>query len=79
MPTTLPPPSREFAHETAPFGQIPLAEIQSVAMIGAPETVREGLESFIARTAPDEVMVHTHVYDHAARLRSYELLAELAA
>ena len=79
MPTTLPPPSRDYERDAVPFGQIPLDEIQSVAMIGSPVTVREGLDSFIARTAPDEVMVHTHVYDHAARLRSYELLAQLAA
>lgn len=78
MPIPLPPPNREFEREAVPFGQIPVDEIPSVAMIGSPATVREGLEHFVALTKPDELMVHTQVYDYAARLRSYELLAELA-
>ena len=35
-----------------------------------------GLEEFIRRTGADELMITTMVYDHAARRRSYELLAE---
>jgi hypothetical protein len=38
--------------------------------------VRERLAPLIAATQADEVMVTTMVYDHAARRRSYELLAE---
>ena len=77
MPTTLPPPSREFERDVVPFGAIPLEEVQSVSMVGSPETVRRGLEAFIARTRPDEVIVAAHVYDHSARLRSYEIVADL--
>ncbi|MEA2938884.1 MAG: hypothetical protein QOC56_2388, partial [Alphaproteobacteria bacterium] len=44
--------------------------------LGAPETVRAQLEALIAQTKADEVMVTTMVYDHAARRRSYELLAQ---
>src|SRR5690606_28277427 len=47
------------------------------SFVGAPDTVREGLLEFIARTEVDEVIVATGVYEHAARLRSYELLADL--
>jgi luciferase family oxidoreductase group 1 len=79
MPGKLPPPSRDFEKEVVRFGQVPLEEITAVAMIGSPNTVREGLDSFIASTNADELIVMTHVYDHAARLRSYELLAQLAA
>jgi luciferase family oxidoreductase group 1 len=46
------------------------------SFVGAPNTVRDGLTEFIARTGVDEVIVATGVYDHAARLRSYELLAD---
>jgi hypothetical protein len=35
------------------------------------------LESLLQATRADELMVSSHIYDHAARLRSYELLAEL--
>jgi luciferase family oxidoreductase group 1 len=77
MPTTLPPPTREFEREVVPFGVIPLEELQSVSMVGAPGTVREGLDAFVRRTGPDEVIVVTQIYEHAARLRSFEIVAEL--
>ncbi|HVV59402.1 MAG TPA: LLM class flavin-dependent oxidoreductase [Gaiellaceae bacterium] len=45
-------------------------------VVGAPETVRAGLEAVAAEYGADEVMVVTIAYDHAARVRSYELVAE---
>ena len=78
MPTTLPPPSREFEKEVVPFRSIPLQEIQSVSIVGSPATVRDDLRDFIDRTQADEVVVVSHIYDHAARLRSYEIVAEVA-
>jgi luciferase family oxidoreductase group 1 len=77
MPTTLPPPSREFERDIAPFGTIPLHEVQSISIVGSPETVGQGLETFIEQTRPDEIIVAAHIYDHAARLRSYEIVAGL--
>jgi len=74
MPTTLPPPNRELEREVAPFGTIPLEEVQSVSMVGSAATVRQGLENFVGRTRPDEVIVVAQIYDHAARLRSYEIV-----
>jgi luciferase family oxidoreductase group 1 len=47
------------------------------SMVGSRETVRRGLESFIATTQADELMVTGQIYDHAARLRSFELAAEV--
>jgi alkanesulfonate monooxygenase SsuD/methylene tetrahydromethanopterin reductase-like flavin-dependent oxidoreductase (luciferase family) len=46
-------------------------------MVGSPATVRADLEDFIAKTQADELIVVSHIYDHADRLRSYELLAKL--
>ncbi len=46
------------------------------SFVGAPETVRRGLQDFVARTGADELMVTCGVYDHAAKLRSYEMLAK---
>ena len=77
MPTTLPPPNRAFEKEVVPFGQIPLDEVTSIAMVGAPETVRQGLDAFIEQTQADELMAVSHIYDHRARVRSYEILAAL--
>src|SRR6185503_19520843 len=47
------------------------------SFVGSPETVRHGLESFIEETSADELIVASAIYDHAARLRSYEILADV--
>jgi len=47
------------------------------SIVGSPETVQRGLEDFVELTATDELMIVTSLYDHGARLRSYELVAEL--
>jgi luciferase family oxidoreductase group 1 len=47
------------------------------AVVGSPATVRQGLDAFIARHRPDEVIVTSQIWDHAARVRSYEILAEV--
>jgi luciferase family oxidoreductase group 1 len=78
MPTTLPPPNRAFEKDVTPFGVIPLEEATSIAMVGSPATVTDGLRRFIALTGPDELMVVAHIYDHAARVRSLEILAAIA-
>jgi luciferase family oxidoreductase group 1 len=79
MPTTLPPPSKEYEKDVVPFGQLPLAETSSIAMVGSPAAVREGLREFISRTAADEIMIVSHIYEHAKRIRSYEIVADLRA
>ena len=45
-------------------------------MVGSVSTVVEGFQRFIALTAPDELMVVSHIYDHDARIRSFEIVAE---
>ena len=44
---------------------------------GSPETVRRGLADFVARHRPDELILTGQIHDHAARLRSFEIAAEL--
>jgi alkanesulfonate monooxygenase SsuD/methylene tetrahydromethanopterin reductase-like flavin-dependent oxidoreductase (luciferase family) len=44
-------------------------------MVGSPATVRADLENFIERTQADELIIVSHIYDHAARLRSYQAIA----
>lgn len=44
---------------------------------GSPETVRKNLQSFIDDIQPDEIMIVSDVYDHQARLHSYELLSDV--
>jgi len=47
------------------------------AFVGSRESVRRGLQHCIDGTAADEVIVASAIYDHAARLRSYEILGEV--
>ena len=47
------------------------------SVVGSPETVRSGLEAFIGLTNADELMIVTSLYDHPARIRSYEIVANL--
>jgi luciferase family oxidoreductase group 1 len=77
VPIPLPPPSREYEREVRPFGSVPLHEVTSIAFIGAPATIRDGIRAFVAETSPDELMVVLHIYDHAARVRSCEIVAGL--
>jgi len=49
------------------------------AIVGGPDTVQRGVDAFIAQTNADELMITSHIYDHQARLRSYEILAESGA
>ncbi|MDR3385950.1 MAG: LLM class flavin-dependent oxidoreductase [Rudaea sp.] len=44
------------------------------AVIGAPASVRDGIAAFVARHRPDELMLTANVFDHAARVRSFELV-----
>ncbi|MDX5437621.1 MAG: LLM class flavin-dependent oxidoreductase [Pontibacter sp.] len=46
------------------------------SFIGSPETVKNSLQSFLHETQLDEIIVTSHIYDHNARLRSYEILAD---
>ncbi|WP_374634703.1 LLM class flavin-dependent oxidoreductase [Ferrovibrio sp.] len=49
------------------------------SVVGNPATVRDGIKAFVAETGVDELMIVSDIYDHKARLRSYELIAEAHA
>jgi luciferase family oxidoreductase group 1 len=46
------------------------------SIVGSAEIVRKGLEEFVDLTTADELMIATSIYDHAARIRSYQIVAE---
>ena len=78
-PGRLPPPVADFeARVTAPENAL-LAQILKETVVGSADTVRAGLAAFIARTAAEELIVSSAIYDHRARLRSYEMTAEVRA
>src|SRR5690242_12091768 len=73
-PIQLPPPKRGYADELPLEARAILRSVLSASAIGSPDTARRQLNEFVERTKPDELMVTAQVYDHPARLRSYELL-----
>jgi len=73
----LPHPRDGFEESLTPVERELLGEALSCAFVGSPQTVRRGVEGFLARTQADEIIVSGQIHDHAARLRSYALLAEV--
>ena len=49
----------------------------SHAIVGSPDTVRAGLDRFVAQTGADELIIASQLFDHATRLRSFEIVAEI--
>ena len=72
----LPPPKAGYADELPLEARAILRSVLSASAIGSPETARRQLTEFVERTKPDELMVTAQVYDHQARLKSFELLMQ---
>ncbi len=78
-PKKLPLPVQGFMERIGSQEQALLQSVLSCAAIGSPATVRAKLQAFIDQTQADELMITAQIYDHAARLRSYEIAADLRA
>jgi luciferase family oxidoreductase group 1 len=76
-PGPLPPPIDDIEAFWSPPEKELAAHMQRYAVVGSPETVRQGLERFLELTGADELMIVTSVYEHAARVRSVEIVAEV--
>jgi luciferase family oxidoreductase group 1 len=74
----LQPPIDDIETYWSPLEKAQASRMLARSFVGSPETVRQGLEAFIAETGVDELMVACALYDHQARLRSYELLSQIA-
>jgi alkanesulfonate monooxygenase SsuD/methylene tetrahydromethanopterin reductase-like flavin-dependent oxidoreductase (luciferase family) len=76
-PSKLPPPLKDYPHTVGAQGRALLDSVLSCSAIGAPDTVRAALKAFIARTGADELMITCQIFDHAQRLRSFEITSEI--
>ncbi len=74
-PGPLPPPVDDFEARLDPMARGMLDHALACSIVGSFETVRAGLASFVKRTRADELMVTAQVFDHAARVRSFEIVA----
>jgi luciferase family oxidoreductase group 1 len=75
-PGQLPTPEEAASYPYTEMEREAIRQRQADQVMGSPETVRRGLLELQERTGADELMLTTVVYDHADRLRSYELVAE---
>ena len=77
-PGPLPSPEEAAAYPYNELERAFVADRRATQIIGAPATVRRGLAELLTATAADELMLTTMVFDPADRLRSFELVADLA-
>ena len=75
VPGQLPPPVHSMEGVWTPMEKAQVDHALSCAIVGSPDTVRDGLAEFIERTQADELIITAQVFDHAARKRSYDIVA----
>ncbi len=76
-PGPLQPPVDSTADMFAPHEVAMIEHSLHYSFVGAPETVRQGLQDFIGQTGIGEILITGQIYDHAARSHSFEIAADL--
>ncbi|HEX2610074.1 MAG TPA: LLM class flavin-dependent oxidoreductase, partial [Gemmatimonadales bacterium] len=74
-PGRLPPPVSGFGDRLDAMARSILDQALGRAIVGSPDTVRRGLRAFATETGADELMITSQIFDHDARLRSFEIVA----
>lgn len=77
QPGKLQPPVEGYLEQLAPPERALLDQVLSCTAIGSPDSVRTQIKAFLERTGADELIITSQMFDHAARLRSYEIAAEV--
>ncbi|KAF1717720.1 LLM class flavin-dependent oxidoreductase [Pseudoxanthomonas yeongjuensis] len=72
----IPPPIDDIEAYWEPHEKLGVENALACSVVGSPETVKRGIAAFIDRHRPDELLLVANVFDHDARLRSFELAAE---
>ena len=73
------PPIDDIETYWSPTEKIQAMRMLERSIVGSPDTVRAGLAALIAETGADELMVVSDIFDHGARLHSFELIASAHA
>ncbi len=76
-PRPLQPPVEDYLAHLGPNERALLDQILSCAAIGSPQTVKDALRAFLAQTGADELIITSQIFDHAKRLRSFEIVADI--
>ena len=74
-PTQLLPPVAGYAETLPSQAKAMLDDALSMSAMGTAEKVRSSIRDFVERTGADELMITSQIFDHQARLRSYEIVA----
>ncbi len=72
-PGLVPPPIDDIEAYWTPQEKAMVESALACSLVGDAATVREGLDAFVARHRPDELMLTANVFDHAARVHSFAL------
>ena len=78
-PSQLPPPVEGYMERIGPQERAILDQVLSCSSVGTAQVVRTELQNFAARTGADELMLTSQIFDHGARLRSFEIAAQALA
>jgi luciferase family oxidoreductase group 1 len=76
-PSELPPPVATMEGRWSRAEQLAVAQRTRCSAVGSPETVRRRIDELLEETGADEIIATAQIYDHAARLRSFEIAANV--
>jgi luciferase family oxidoreductase group 1 len=76
-PGKLPPPVESMDGHWSPAERTAIEQRTRCSAVGSSKTVRRRLEELLEETGADEVIVTAQIFDHAARLRSFEIAADV--
>ena len=75
-PGKIPPPIDDIEAFWQPHEKSGVERALACSVLGDVEDVAQGMADFVVRHRPDELLLTANLYDHAARLRSFELAAQ---
>jgi luciferase family oxidoreductase group 1 len=78
-PGLIPPPIDDIETYWTPPEKLMVERALACAVVGAADTLQDGIEAFIARHQPDELLITANVFEHAARRHSFEIAAATRA
>ncbi len=77
VPGKLQPPEKNLQMEVSPAELAMADQAMACAVVGSRDSVERGIRKLLQRTRADELIFASHIYDHQARLRSYQIAAEV--
>jgi luciferase family oxidoreductase group 1 len=77
IPGELQPPVADMSLRWSTAEELHVRRMMRYSLVGSPDTIRRGVEDLLKETAADEIIATAQIYDHAARLRSFEIFAEV--